>query len=77
MTDLQLSGDAQNRSSLLIEFIDLLVECEMPLARSLGASPFATGSFLTQSGLQASVRSFLVGKLGVTEEALDSFPQIF
>ncbi len=74
MTDLQLSSNAQDRSSLLVEGSNLLVEGQTPSACSLGASSFATGSFLSQSVLQACLRTSVVGDLAVTEEAFDGFP---
>jgi hypothetical protein len=77
MTDLQLSGNAQDRSSLLIEVMDLLVEGETPPACSLGASSFATGPLLAQGVLHAGLQTSGVWDLGVTEEAFDGFPQIF
>ena len=48
MTQMELSSNSQNGSSLLLEVIDLLIECQPPLSGFLGANAFATGSFLTK-----------------------------
>src|SRR5579885_784916 len=77
MTKVQLPGNAQDRSSLPIPFLDLLIERKPLLPCSLRTCSLATGSFLTGRNRMSGCFACVSWHLGMAEKSLNGFPKIF